>query len=59
MSKYAFITDDGSVWVIEAETKDAAIRKAVDNGMQDDLSSFYYGLENGYVTINNVTREIS
>jgi len=60
MTKFAFVDNEQQrVWIIEAEDKHNAIAKAVEAGYSEDMADFYYGLEDGQISIYEVAKEIS
>ena len=57
--KFALVDrEPGRVWIVEAEDKHNAIAKAVENGFSEDMSDFYYGLEDGQISVYEVAKEI-
>lgn len=54
--KWIFLTDGNNV-IVEAENKHIAIEKYVKE-IDKEMSDFYYGLEDGQVSIVEVTKEI-
>ena len=57
--KFAFIDNErGSVWIVVAVDKHNAIAEAVEAGFSESMHDFYYGLEDGQITIYEVAKEI-
>lgn len=61
--KFAFIDQTRPFspfsWTVEAEDKHNAIAKAVENGFTEDMADFYYGLDDGQISVIEVTKEIT
>lgn len=61
MMKFVFVdneTGGGRVWIVEARDKHNAIATAVENGYSEDMKDFYYGLEDGQISIYEIEKEI-
>lgn len=61
MMKFVFVDnerDGGHVWIVEAGDKHNAIAKAVEAGYSEDMADFYYGLEDGQISIYEIEKEI-
>ena len=57
--KFIFLGEEGmNAWTVEAPDKHNAISKAVENGYSDDMSAFYYGLEDGQISVYEIEKEI-
>ena len=57
--KFAFVDNEGGrVWIVEARDKHNAIAKAVEAGYSDSMHDFYYGLEDGQISIYEIEKEI-
>jgi len=57
--KFAFVDNERDrVWIVEAEDKHGAIAKAVKNGYSEDMMDFYYGLEDGQISVYEISKEI-
>ena len=57
--KFAFIDREiPKCWIVEAEDKHKAISIAVENDYAESMSDFYYGLEDGQISIYEITKEV-
>ena len=58
--KFIFVDNekDENVWLVEAQDKHNAIAKAVEKEFAQDMKDFYYGLEDGQISIYEITKEI-
>ena len=59
--KFVFVdneTEGGRVWIVEAPDKHNAIATAVENGYSEDMKDFYYGFEDGQISIYEIEKEI-
>jgi len=57
LMKFVFISEHRA-WVVEAKDKHNAIAKAVENGFTEDMTNFYYGLEDGQISIYELEKWI-
>lgn len=51
--------DENRCWLISAENKHVAIAKAVEGEFSEDMTDFYYGLDDGQISILEVNRSLS
>lgn len=59
LMKFVLISvEQRRAWVVEAKDKHNAIAKAVENGYTEDMSDFYYGLEDGQIRIYELEKWI-
>ncbi len=59
--KFVFVdneTEGGRVWIVEAPDKHNAIATAVKEGYSEDMADFYYGFEDGQISIHTIEKEI-
>ena len=59
--KFIFVdneTEGGRVWIVEAPDKHNAIATAVKEGYSEDMKDFYYGFEDGQISIYTIEKEI-
>ena len=59
--KFVFVdneTEGGRVWIVEAPDKHNAIATAVKEGYSEDMADFYYGFEDGQISIHMIEKEI-
>ncbi len=59
--KFVFVdneTEGGRVWIVEAPDKHNAIATAVENDYSEDKKDFYYGFEDGQISIYMIEKEI-
>lgn len=57
---FLFIDNEGNKqgWIVAAEDKHAAIALAVKEGYSEDMKDFYYGLDDGQISVYEVEKEI-
>lgn len=56
--KFVFIEIDEQCYIITADNKHIAIEKYVNKKHNGDMSDFYYGMDDGQISIYTVTEEI-
>ena len=57
--KFAIIDNElNRCWVIESTDKHNAIAEAVRNGFSEDMADFYYGFEDGQISVLPVEKEL-
>jgi hypothetical protein len=58
--KFVFLDHElKKCWIVEAEDRHRAISLAVENDYTESMSDFYYGLEDGQISIYEVTKEVT
>ena len=58
--KFVFVENElDKCWVVEAADKHNAIAIAVGEGYAESMHDFYYGLEDGQISIHELKREIN
>jgi len=57
--KFAVIDEGRRCWIVEAIDKHNAIAKAVEADFAENMADFYYGLDDGQISVVDIEKEIS
>ena len=59
MTKFIIVGEEGKkCWSVSAEDKHKAIAVAVNNDYAESMSEFYYGYEDGQISVYEVEKEL-